>query len=162
MKILFLLIFVILSCPILFEKSYGQTPKASINSTETATVFEVGGAQKLQNNTEIFVQIELYDSAGRFVGYTEGHPQIFDLDKTLKIITSISHKNTTIREGKIFEILTFKDSISWHKLDVMGAYFLNVSENGKVFAPLYFAIDSCPILPGDTAKILVTVIRSTS
>jgi hypothetical protein len=160
MKTLSLLIFVILLCPILAEKSYGQTTETT--SSTATTIFDIG-TQKIQNNTEIFIQIKLYDSSGRFVGYTEGHPQIIShLDVLIKATAPNAHTSTIIKQGKTFEVMQVENPIKWPTLQAMGGYFSSVSQNGTIVGYLTFSFDSFPISPGDTTKVVMTIIRSAS
>ncbi len=161
MKILSLLIFVILLCPILVEKSYGQTTE--VISNFTVTTVKDTGTQKVQNNTEVFVQIKLYDSSGRFVGYTEGHPQtIFHLDNIIKVVTSYTHTSTITKGEKTFEMWHFEDKINWPKVTAMGGYEFSVKQKSYIFGALVYNFDSFPISPGDTTRIFLTIIRLTS
>jgi len=173
MKILIILfIFAILLGPNLFENSYGQisdsTPQT--NSTGITDVtgttgvigsgdFEVTGVQKIQSIT-VFMQIKFYNSAGQLIGYTEGEPQIFNLDKVISWVEPISHKSTIIKGKQSLEITQLSDSIGWSDADTMGAYFLDQPVNGMMTNVLYFSHDSIYASAGDTAEVFWTVIKS--
>ncbi len=163
MKTLFLLlIFVISSAPILVEKSYGQT-QPTISNYVITTAASGSTGEQIQNNTKIFVQIKLSDSAGRFVGYTEGNPQtIVNLNYILNWAQSHSQKSTITKEGKNFEIFKIEDTLPWKKVTAMGGYYFAAIDKDKTIAIMVFAFDSAPISPGDNARVTWTVVRSTS
>jgi len=162
MKALSLLIFVILLlCPILAEKSYGQTTAIISANSTASTIFKDIGTQKVQNNTEIFIQIRSYDSSGRFFGYTEGHPQlVFNLDELIKATAPHAHTSTILKGGKTFEMMQFEDKINWPKVQAMGGWYSSVVQNGNIIGYIEYSFDSFPISPGDTTKVFVTIIRS--
>ena len=141
MKIMIIVLFsVILSVNVLIGNSYGQTTEA----------------QKTKGSTEVFIQIQLRNSDGTLVGYVEGNPQIFYLDQVINWVEPRSHKSTIVKDGEIFELMQFEDKLSWSEAQSMGAYFLILPEG----TALYFHHDSFLVLPGDTAQVFWTVIRS--
>ncbi|MGI0021719.1 MAG: hypothetical protein ACRD9Q_02550 [Nitrososphaeraceae archaeon] len=167
-----LLISVVLLGTILFQNSSGQTTGANSNDNSTKLADAIGAvgvvgprdhevteAQKIQSTT-VFMQIKFYNSAGQLVGYTEGEPQIFNLDKVLSWLEPISHKSTIIKEGKSLELTQLNDSIGWSDAETMGAYFLNQPVNGKMANVLYFSHDSIYASAGDRAEVFWTVIKS--
>lgn len=152
--------------PILFQNSSSQISGASDQTGSTGPSgaigqgdFEVTGVQKTQSIT-VFMQIKFYNSAGQLVGYTEGEPQIFNLDKVISWVEPISHKSTIIKGKQSLELAQLSDSIGWSDAETMGAYFLDQPVNGKMTNVLYFSHDSIYASAGDTAEVFWTVIKS--
>ncbi len=145
--IITMLIFVMFLSIIFVGNSYGQTKETS-NNTGVAT------------KSVVFIQMLVHDSNGQLVGYTEGQPQIFYVDKLIKSIEPKSQK-TIIKQGeKTFELIQNQHKILLDKTQTSGGYFLRQPIDGDMTTVLYFHHDSFHLLPGDTATILWTVTRS--
>ena len=107
----------------------------------------------------IFIQIKLYNSDGQLVGYNEGYPQIFHLNEAINWLESRSQKNTIVIDEKSFEILQFKDRMSWSESQSHGQYYLRLPINGNLQYAVFFHQDSFHVKDGDYAEIFWTVFR---
>ena len=170
MKTLSILLFFVLFSPTVIENSYSEITEKTGSTSVTSLANTTGtleainsmadtNEQKIQTNTEIFIQILLRDSGGHLVGYIEGYPQIFYLDQVINWVEPQAHKSTIIKEGERHEIMQFEDKLSWSEAQTMGAYFLRLSIDDTMRTALYFHHDSFHVQPGDTAQIFWTVIR---
>lgn len=112
-----------------------------------------------KNPPQIFMQIQLRDADGHLVGYIEGYPQIFYLDRVIDWVEPLAHKSTILKDGERHEVMQYAGSLDWFEAQTMGGYFLKLPINGKTTTALYFHHDSFHILPGDTAHVFWTVIR---
>jgi len=166
MKILITsLIFFTIFCLIVIENSYAQDTGA--NATETTTQgFETTGAQltagaiPFQQTPEVFVQIIFRDSAGTLIGYVEGKPDILVSSPLIDFLEPRSEKSTIIKNGRSFEIMKYTDSLSWPDIQqVQGGYFLRLTVSGNTFYGMYFSHALFPISPGDTGRVMITVVR---
>ncbi len=116
-------------------------------------------AQQNEGLAEIFIQIQVRDSNGYLVGYTEGQPQIFYLEKIIEWLEPQANK-TIIKQGeKNFELMQYEYKIISDTTKASGAYFLQLPIDGNMKTVLYFHHDSFHLSPGDTVKILWTLIR---
>ena len=147
MKILIIMLFLVVFTGLLIGNSYADTEKTKNNS-----------------DVEIFMQTVVRNLDGTMVGYTEGTPQIFHIDKVIDWMEQRASKSTIIKDGKKFEMLQVVTIFNWPKNDpengfAMGAYTLDLPINGQTVNILYFHHDSFNTLPGDTAQIFWTVFR---
>jgi hypothetical protein len=108
---------------------------------------------------QIFMQIQIRDADGRFVGYVEGYPQIFYLDKAIDWVEPLAHKSTIMIDGERHEMLQHAGTLDWSESVTMGGYFLKLPVNGRTTTVLYFHHDSFHISPGDVAHVFWTVIK---
>ena len=115
-------------------------------------------AEKIET-PRVFIQIKLYDANGQFIGYNEGIPQIFYLDKVIEWVEPRSQKSTIKINGEIFEILQFVDHMVWSEDQSHGQYYLQLPVNGQLKTILFFHQDSFHVKEGDRAYIFWTVFR---
>lgn len=107
---------------------------------------------------EIFIQIQVHDSNGYLVGYTEGQPQIFYLENIIEWLEPKANK-TIIKQGeKNFVLMRYEYKIFSDTTQASGAYFLKLPIDGNMKTALYFHHDSFHLSPGDTITILWTLI----
>jgi len=147
-----------------FGISSGQTETSGINQLSDSGAqgpadYSVTFTQNVQKNPEIFIQIEVRDSNGQLVGYTEGNPQIFYLDTALEWIEPLATKKIIIKDGERAELLQYEYQIDIFKDRTSAAYYLKLPVNGQTVTVLYFYHDSYHLLPGDTVTIHWTVFR---
>ena len=167
MKILITsLIFFTIFCLIVIEYSYAQETGANPTETTTQGFETTGGAPLLtgaasfRQTPEVFVQMIFRDSAGTLVGYVEGKPDILVSSPLIDFLEPRSEKSTIIKNGRSFEIMKYTDRLSWPDIQqVQGGYFLRFTVSGETFYGMYFSHELFPISPGDTGKLLVTVVR---
>jgi len=112
-----------------------------------------------QKNPEIFIQIEIRDSNGQLVGYTEGNPQIFYLNTALEWVEPLATKKIIMKDGERTELLQYEYQIDIFEAQSSAAYYLKLPVNGETVNVLYFYHDSYHLLPGDAVTIHWTVIR---
>ncbi len=75
---------------------------------------------------EIFIQIQVRDSNGYLVGYTEGQPQIFYLENIIEWLEPKANK-TIIKQGeKNFVLMQYEYKIFSDTTQASGAYFLQL------------------------------------
>ena len=108
---------------------------------------------------QIFMQIQLRDAEGHFVGYIEGYPQIFYLDRVIDWVEPLARKSTVLKDGERHEIMHYVGSLDQFESQIMGAYFLKLPINGKMTTVLYFHHDSFSVLSSDTAQVFWTIFR---
>ena len=147
-----------------FGISSGQTETSGTNQLSDSGAqgpadYQVTFTQNLQKNPEIFIQIEVRDSNGQLVGYTEGNPQIFYLKTVLEWVEPLATKKIIIIDGKKTELLQYEYQIDIFKARSSAAYYLKLPVNGETVAVLYFYHESYPLLPDDTVTIHWTVLR---
>jgi len=115
-------------------------------------------ADKLET-PQIFLQIKLYDASGQFIGYNEGTPHIFYLDKAIEWLEPRSQKSTIIKNGQSFEILQWEDHLKWYEDQAMGGYFLQLPVNGQMETLVFFHHDSFHVKEGDFTNVYWTVFK---
>jgi len=143
MRILITVLFSVVFAGLLIGSSYAETTK-----------------EKNNDNVEIFMQIVLRNLDGTLIGYIEDTPQqIFHIDQVIDWVEPKANKSMIIKDGKKFEMLQFKDKISWFETKTFGGYYLKVLINGKMVNGMYFNFDSFHILPGDTVQVIWTIFR---
>ena len=147
-----------------FGISSGQTETSGTNRLSDSGAqgpadYRVTFTQNLQKNPEIFIQIEVRDSNGQLVGYTEGNPQIFYLKTALKWVEPLATKKIIMKDGERTELLQYEYQISIFEAQSSAAYYLKLPVNGKTVQVLHFYHDSYHLLPGDTVTIHWTILR---
>ncbi len=135
MKILVLL-FVFLASSTIIESSYAQSP------------------DQQKPTPKFFVQLQLYDSNGYLVGYIQGRPEVYDVNRTIAWVSPHATHEPIVYEGQKYDLLKFVDNINGGTgISPLGYYFVWDTINGQQTTIFREWHDSILTNTGDIAKV---------